>query len=104
VRSLAAVLIVSALALGAGPAAAEGPRPGPLLALQTPAPEPYVPPGANLTAPPPEVRRRPIIKRWWFWAAVGGAVVTTVAIVLVASQSPSAPGSTLGNMEVFGGK
>jgi hypothetical protein len=75
------------------------------LALQEPAPAPYVPPGADLTpAATPAETPRPVTKRWWFWAAVGGLAVATVAVILIAGGSPSAPGSTLGDMEAFGGR
>jgi hypothetical protein len=63
-----------------------------------------VPPGANLAAgPPPAAPPRAVTEKWWFWAAVGGVVVTAVAVVLIAGRAPSPPGSTLGNMDVFGG-
>jgi hypothetical protein len=72
------------------------------LALVQPEGAPYVPPGAS-PAPAPEPRR-PLTRQWWFWAAIGGVVVTTVAVVLLASGSSSPPGSTLGDMQVFGGR
>jgi hypothetical protein len=63
----------------------------------------YVPPGA-VVAPAPPPAREPITRKWWFWTAVGAAVVTTVVVVVVATREPSPPGSTLGNMNAFGGK
>jgi hypothetical protein len=108
-RSFATVLVVLLGALLAGRPAVAGPADGaspvspPLrrLAIAQPPPEPYVPPGANLV-PVPE-RRRPLERQWWFWAAVGAVVATTVAVIVIATRPPSAPGSTLGNMEAFGG-
>jgi hypothetical protein len=85
------------LVLGAGPR----PALARLALLQEPAP--YVPPGANPA--PPAVERRPLTRQWWFWAAIGGAAVTTLAVILIATSGGSSPpGSTLGDMEVFGGR
>jgi hypothetical protein len=106
----AAILVVATAALVERPAAATPPnplarQPWKRLALQEPAPAPYLPPGADLTpSSPPAEPRRPITKRWWFWAAVGGLAVATVAVILIAGSSPSPPGSTLGDMEAFGGR
>ena len=72
-----------------------------LLLQETPGPV-YVPPGASPESAPPESTS--VTERWWFWAAIGGVVVATVAIILIAGRAPSAPGSTLGNMEAFGGQ
>jgi hypothetical protein len=91
--------------VGATPANQPTRPPRTRLALQEPAPAPYVPPGADLTpAATPAEARRPITKRWWFWAAVGGLAVATVAVIVIAGGSPSAPRSTLGDMEAFGGR
>jgi hypothetical protein len=105
----AAVLLVLAVLVGqpvgAAPANQLMRSPRAWLALQEPVPAPYVPPGADLTpAAAPAERPRPVTKRWWFWAAVGGLAVATVAVILIAGGSPSAPGSTLGDMEAFGGR
>lgn len=104
----AAILVLAVLVghpVGAAPASPSARPPWARLALQEPVPAPYVPPGADLTpAPTPAERPRPVTKRWWFWAAVGGLAVATVAVILIAGGSPSAPGSTLGDMEAFGGR
>jgi hypothetical protein len=107
-RALPAALVLAGLLLAGRPAAAGSRdavpplRPLRLLALAQQPAEPYVPPGANLV--PVTERRRPLVQQWWFWAAVGAVVVTTVAVVIIATRPPSAPGSTLGNMEAFGGR
>lgn len=52
----------------------------------------------------PSSSSRPIYKKWWFWAGVGavavGAAVTVVA--LSSGGTASAPGTDLGNHNVFG--
>jgi hypothetical protein len=62
----------------------------------------YAPPGTAVEPAP--VENVSITERWWFWAAVGGVVAATVVVVLIAGHAPSAPSSTLGNMNAFGGR
>jgi hypothetical protein len=110
-RSFATVLVILLGALLAGRPAAASPADGGSsvprprrLAIAQPPPEPYVLPGADLVPVPAPAPRRPLARQWWFWAAVGGVVATTVAVIVIASRPPSAPASTLGNMEAFRGR
>jgi hypothetical protein len=81
---------------------AAGPALSPRLLLQEqPAPV-YVPPGPAVAPVAPE--NQSITDRWWFWTAVGGVVAATLVVILIAGRGPSAPSSTLGNMDAFGGK
>jgi hypothetical protein len=75
--------------------------PSRLLLQEQPAPV-YVPPAAGVAPAPAESQS--ITDRWWFWAAVGGVVAATLVVILIAGRGPSAPSSTLGNMDAFGGK
>jgi hypothetical protein len=83
---------------GAGIRPALSPR---LLLQEQPAPV-YVPPTTAVAPVAPE--NQSITDRWWFWAAVGGVVAATLVVILIAGRGPSAPSSTLGNMDAFGGK
>jgi hypothetical protein len=104
-RLAAALVALVGLVAGAGLAGAQPPAAAPdIPAAPAPAEPPAPPPSPLLSAqgqPVAAPAARPVTQTWWFWTAIGAVVLTSVAIVVLASRSPGAPGSRLGDMEAF---
>ncbi len=69
-----------------------------------------LPPGVALSQPAAAEPKSSggLLTKWWFWAGVGvvaaAAIGVTVFAVTTSGSSSGPPSSTLGNMNVFGGK